>query len=349
MISPIRSTAELAKALGLSRWTVSRVLNGHPGIHPDTAARVMEAARLARFAPNILGRGLRSGKTDLIGVCLPDLEDYFLAAKITRLQEAVVERGLHPIFQITRGDDGGESAALERFAAMRCGAVVLIASQLPDGHPTLHQLIASDMRLVFVDPLHPQSGAVVATDRALAMKHALHHLHALGHRSVVVAGVNPASTYGRQRELGLRQAARKLGWDFLRQVVFLNREEDWEDSILGRKLAEDYLRRFYPVHRAVIALNDRIALGFMHTLQQAKLRIPGDVSILGYDDAAFASMISPELTSIDPRVDELIDEAIALLTGSRPRTQVLVKPRLKPRASTGRPARSAAKPSRLRQ
>ncbi|HEY5792436.1 MAG TPA: LacI family DNA-binding transcriptional regulator, partial [Chthoniobacterales bacterium] len=290
--SPIRSTAQLAQLLGLSRWTVSRALNGHPGIHPETAERVREAARREGFAPNILGRGLRAGRTDLIGVCLPDLEDYFLAAKISRLQEAVVAQGLQPLMQITRSE-ASESAALERFAAMRCGAVVLIASRLPDGHPALRHLAASGIQRVFIDPLHGQSDAVVATDRALAMRHALGYLHELGHRGVAVAGINPAHPYGRQRERGLRQACRKCGWDFSRQVVFLNRAEDLEDSHLGQKLAEDYLREHYPARRAIIALNDRIALGMMQRILKAGLRIPGDVSILGYDDAAFAEVVSP--------------------------------------------------------
>ena len=343
MKSPILSTAQLAESLGLSRWTVSRALNGHPGIHPATAERVREAVRREGFSPNILGRGLRAGRTDLVGVSLPDLEDYFLAAKVSRLQDAVAERHRHPVLQINRGDAASEVAALERFAAMRCGAVVLIASQLPNGHPALRQLAAAGVRLVFIDPLHPQSGEVVATDRRMAMKEALGHLRALGHRRLATAGINPVSPYGRQRVAGLRQACRKWGWDFARQIVLLDHPENCEDTLRGQRIAADYLRSHYPRTRAIIAVNDRIALGLMHALQRAGLRIPEDVSILGYDDAPFAAAISPELTTIDPRVDELIDEAVGRLFGQQPLPPGWVRPKLKVRESTAAPAPRAAR------
>ena len=68
-------TAQLARLLGLSRWTVSRALNGHAGVDPRTAERIKEAARREGFSPSLLGSGLRSGRTNLVGICLPDLVD----------------------------------------------------------------------------------------------------------------------------------------------------------------------------------------------------------------------------------------------------------------------------------
>lgn len=346
---PIHSTEQLARSLGLSRWTVSRALNGHLGISPATVARVVEAASQAGFAPNVLGRGLRSGKTDLIGVSLPDLEDYFLAPKISRLQEAVSAHGLQTLLQISNTSEGSESAALGRFAAMRCRGVVVIASRLRDGHEALRALRALEIPIVFVDPFHSQSGVVVSTDRSLAMKSAIEHLHALGHRSVATAGIHSQSAYGKQRTSGLRQACLKWNWDFARDVIFLNSDEPLEDFHLGRKLAGHFLEELYPKVRAVVALNDRIAFGMIQFFAERKIRVPEEVSIIGYDDSAFSEIISPALTTFDPGVNELIDEAVGLLVSNPVRTMVRVKPRLVVRESTAEWLRPSPKLCRSRR
>lgn len=346
---PIHSTAELAQSLGLSRWTVSRALNGHSGISKETVVRVIEAARRSGFAPNVLGRGLRSGKSDLIGVCLPDLEDYFLAPKISRLQEAVSALGLQTLLQITNAGETRESAALGRFAAMRCRGVVVIASRLPDGHEALRALRALEIPIVFVDPFHSQSGGVVSTDRALAMKAAIAHLHALGHRRVATAGIHSQSAYGKQRTSGLKQACRNWHWDFGRDVVLLNSDEPLEDFHLGRKLAEQFLQELYPKVRAVVALNDRIAFGMIQFFAERKIRVPKEISIIGYDDSAFSEIISPALTTFDPGVNELIDEAVGLLVANPAKAMVRVKPRLVVRGSTAAWLPPFPKLSRSRQ
>ncbi len=341
MKSTIRSTAELARVLGLSRWTVSRALNGHPEINEETVARIKAEAQKHGFAPSMLGRALRSGQTDQVGICLPDLVDYFLTTKITLLQAAFQKGGLHPVLQIIDGSRESEIAALERFAAMRCAGVVVIASQLRSVEDGWRSLVNAGIPVVRIDPLDPAGRPSVSTDRRFAMREALKHLHELGHRRLVVTGVSPSSSYGRQRMSGLREGCRACGWDFEKDILVLPPPEAEDDFSAGALLAEDFLKLARGYH-AILAINDRVALGLMRTLQARGVSIPGEVSIIGYDNMEFSPYANPPLTTIDPQVDLLIAQAVRLM-GARAGVEegaeekLLVKPRLVRRASDGPP------------
>lgn len=341
MKSSIRSTAQLARTLGLSRWTISRALNGHAGVDPKTVERIQKVARQHGFAPSMLGRGLRRGRTDQVGICLPDLVDYFLTTKISLLQQSLQAGGFHPVLQIIDGTQETESAALERFAAMRCAGVVGIASQVTDSSTGLRCLSSAGIPFVRIDPVdssHPDS---VSTDRAAAMKDALAHFHALGHRQVVVAGFFAKSAYGLQRIKGLRDGCRRLKWNYQRDILFFPFPDADDDFSAGVRLAETYLEKGKNIP-AILALNDRVALGLIRTLQTRGLRIPADVSVIGYDNTDFSPYALPPLTTIDPQVDLLIKEAVAMLDASMNSLQtksVFIKPRLIPRASDGPPPR----------
>ncbi len=316
MNSPIRSTAQLARHLGVSRWTVSRALNGHPGIAPATVEKIKETARRHGFAPSVLGRGLRSGRTDLVGICLPDLVDYFLTAKIALLQRAFQDRGLHPILQIVDGTPGSENAALERFAAMRCAGVITIASQLDHRAPGTRSLADADIPTVRIDPMRPARENCVSTDRRAAMLQVVRHLHQLGHRRLVAAGISGQGTYGAQRVAGLKAGCRAAGWNFARDIAFLSAASPADDFAAGAELAGQYLQkmRAFP---AIVCLNDRMAVGLMQALTAAGLGIPEDVSVIGYDNADFSAFSAPPLTTIDPQIEDLIRSAVGLLLNER--------------------------------
>lgn len=332
---PVQSTAQLARELGLSRWTVSRALNGHSSISPETAARVLEMARHHGFSPNILGRGLRAGKTNLVGICLPGLEEYYLTSKVSRLTEAVAARQHQPVLQIIDGTPEAENAALERFAAMRCAAVVIIASRLKEDTPGLRSLTTAQTTVLRIDPLEAAPGRTAGIDRREAMRAAVEHLHGLGHRRAAVFGFHKASAYSTQRQAGLKSACKRFGWDWEHDVLFFDSENQKNDFEAGGRMAEQFLRT--PQRpSAIIALNDRMALGATHKLQSAGLRVPKDVSVIGYDNADFSAYTEPSLTTLDPHVETLISRAVDLLfSKEEPTRPVLVRPKLIARDSTG--------------
>lgn len=325
-MKPIRSTAQLAALLGLSRWTVSRALNGHPGLSEETVARVKETARLHGFAPSLLGRGLRTGKTNLVGICLPNLVDYFLTTKITYLQQALEAQGLHPLLQIINGEPENENAALERFAAMQCAGVVVIASALHQSAPGFRRLAAAQTPLVHIDPLNKDVTPSVSTDRHFAMAEVVRHLHKLGHRRMLAAGFSPKTTYGKSRLEGLKVGCRRAGQNYKEDIIVLPLPDAEDDFAAGEILAVEYLAKARET-TAIVAINDRVAVGMTRYLAARGVSTPGKVSVVGYDNADFSPYSTPSLSTIDPQVERLIEKAVELLLNPSGKARhILVKP-----------------------
>ncbi len=341
----IGTTSALAEALGISRWTVSRSLNGGSGVSEKTANRVKEAAREHGFRPSTLARGLRAGQTDVVGICLPDPDSYFLGGKLGHLLKAIFERGLEPLLQVTDGTIPSEENALGRFAAMRCPKVVTFASRLEAKHPAFRALEAAGTRTVHVDPIASAAGPHVMADRVEAMWMAVRHLHENGHLRFCVAGLDEGSAYTTQRRQGLSRAARQFGLDESRDFLFLSSPEESNDFETGEHLAQAWLRRARP--RAIIALNDRLAFAMMTTLKKHGVMAPQDFTIVGYDATDLGAFCDPPLTTIDPRHQLLIEKAVKCLWSAKPKNtdRIRIEPELIVRASTQR----AVKPIRQRE
>jgi DNA-binding LacI/PurR family transcriptional regulator len=333
----LRSTQELADHLGLSRWTVSRALNGHSNVQPATARRVLQAARELGFAPNALARDLRRGRSNWIGVMLPGLAAYNLAEKIERLGGVLAERGYQTFFSIVSKDREASQEVLRRLLAMRVAGILTFAADWGQPGFPYGLLRRENTPVVHIDPLQVRYGLAVRTDREAAMCAIIHMLADRGHRRIAVVGVDPAGSYGRQRVAGFKKGCLGAGLRWGKEVRLepLTEREDYvqEGAAYGEELAA---RREKPT--AVVALNDRMALGLIRAFQQNGLRVPEDVSVVGYDNADFSASAAPPLTTVAPQTDALIDLAAGRLLDWKPGKRLRearIRPELVNRASVG--------------
>ncbi len=309
----IRSTSELAKALNLSRWTVSRVLNGHPGVHPDTVARVQAAIQEYGFTPNPHAQGLRRGRLDRVGVCVPDADLLFLGKKLELLRQALDAAGVPLLVGLTDGTTEKEIETLNHFRASRVAAVALFASQLPVDHPAITQF--GNIPLVSIDPIAPlhrrRKGALsVHINRASGMREAMAHLYDLGHRRFATLGIDGEGSY---TQIRLRAVIDFLVSRGLSPETHLHRYPlpDIENMYeAGRQSAERY---FPSPATAILTVNDRVAIGLLDGLRQRGIGVPEEYSVVGYDNMEVADYIHPALTTIDAKPRQLIEQAVTLL------------------------------------
>lgn len=310
----IRTTAALAKHLGLSRWTVSRVLNGHRGVKPATVARVHAAMEALGFSPNPIARGLRGGKTGMIGVCFLELETPMLVRKTVALQHVLRERGFQAIIEMTNGRPALEEQAIGSFQALKVDGIVLVGSSLQPRSPAVGRLEASGIPVVAVDPSGSLPFPRVAVNRARAYQMLADHLLELdpGGR-IAVLGIHTDIIYGPERLKGLRSAAKQRGLEpdaVFRFFHDAGREDlfyEYGYELCGRVLKEDSLPG------AFLCLNDQIALGAIRRLHEARIAVPGRVKVTGFDNLAISRYAYPTLTTIGQRVDELMQAAADLL------------------------------------
>lgn len=305
----IRSTSELARHLGLSRWSISRVLNQKPGVSIETADMIRKAISKYGFIPDPAARSLRGGKTATIGICLQEMENLNLRSKISAIQNRLKGEGYRGLLEFTLGEEQVEDDVIRHFASMRVEGIIIIASQQTSRSDGFKLIKAQDIPAVFLDPIDCRLPGSVMADRKLAMKLIVDHLCSLGHKKIAVLGIRPDMIYGKVRIQGIIEAAKahRIAPSSLRFVS--NQESTAADYRCGWALAEKYFEGAHD-ESAIIALNDRIAFGIMAYMKNTGLAVPQDVSIVGYDNMDIAEFVSPPLTTIDAHVDLLVNDAI---------------------------------------
>jgi DNA-binding LacI/PurR family transcriptional regulator len=338
------TTAALARHLGISRWTISRVLNGHSGVKEETVRLVKQAIEELAFEPSALARGLRGVHTPTVGVCFQDLESPVLAMRAASLQHRLREEGYQTVIELAGESADLERGAIRRFVAQHVDGIVLIFSRLTEDDSAFRLLERSQTPCFWLDPEHPVPGDRIQLDRARSMKLLLEHLTSLGHRRIALLGIDPANRFGAMRIPGLRKHAPEYGLDFERDFIPVFHPGETKHTFeYGYKLAGELLNQHSAgLPTAIIALNDRIAIGAINRLRQDDIRVPQDVSVTGYDNIAVAEHYHPSLTTVDHQTDLLIDLAVRglldrLSTSKKhlPTRETQVHPKLVIRHSTG--------------
>jgi DNA-binding LacI/PurR family transcriptional regulator len=321
---------DVAARAGVSTASVSLVLRGKPGPGAQTREAVLQAAQDLGYRPDRTASLLARRRSHLLGVTM-DVRSPFHAELLEEIQAAADTRGYDLVVSpLTRVR--GEHRAIETLLDFRCEALLLLGTTLPEAELVAlgaeHAVVAVGRRLDApgVDVVR------AADDRGVAL--AVEHLVGLGHQDIAfVAGPRgPISTLRRQ---GYRQAVRRLvGEGAVRIVAGGDAEEDGGRAALG--LLEQ-------LPSAIVAFNDRCALGILDRLRREGVPVPGEVSVVGYDDSPLARLGTVDLTSVSQAPHEMAVAAVASaadrLEGVRAEhVDVVLAPRLVVRGTTG-PAR----------
>lgn len=308
----VDNTSALAKHLGLSRWTISRILNNHPGIRDETRRRVWQAMAELGFTPNPMARGLRGSRTGLIGVCFQEVESPILARKIAVLQNLLRGEGYRALLEFTGGDPAYEEETIRHFLSLKCDGIILAASTLPPASP-LHEILQQGSPpVIALDPVVPLPYPQVVLNRELAMQLCLNHLFALGHRRFAFLGFDETVAYGAVKLEAMRQFARQRKLSLKHCPVLRVAGHTIHNYEYGQILAAQYLA-LDDAPRAILALNDRIAIGAIHRLAESGLLPARDYAIIGFDNLDVAAYIRPTLTSVDQQIEAMMNTTVQLL------------------------------------
>ena len=341
----VRSTAEFARYVGLARTTVSRVLNGQPGLKQKTIDRVRNAMDETGFTLNAYALHLKGKRTASIGVCMESLFTPPAVAKLAILQKRMRERGISSMIEVV--DPDGIRGVVRHFLSMRVSAVVFI------GHFNEAELIQRIEELsrhgvphLVVDQAGIPNANTVALDRKKAMAEMTRHLLGLGHTSFGLLGLTGTPRSVQNRLGGMSEALAARGLALERNTLSLDHLHPRSGDVeFGRALARSFLG-VERVPTAFVALNDEIAIGAILEFQNAGLRVPADVSVSGFNNQDICMMSTPTLTSVDQQIEATVEVASEILLAkivhpaSRRPVVRTIQPLLVVRDSTGR-ARTA--------
>jgi DNA-binding LacI/PurR family transcriptional regulator len=322
--------ADVARQAGVSHQTVSRVLNGHPNVRPQTRASVLAAIRDLGYRPNAAARTLVTGRTNVLGVISFDTTLYGPASMLYGIERAARPGYSVAIASLARFDRGSLPEAVERFLGQAVDGIIVIAPETAAVEALTG--LAADIPLVAVGCGTHAPLPSVAIDNLSGAAQATQHLLDLGHDAVHHLGGPDSWLDAQERVEGWRQTLRRSGAP---EPGLLR--GDWSARSgyeIGHQLAA------MPEVTAVLCGNDPMALGLLRALAECGRRVPGEVSVVGFDDVPEAAFFLPPLTTVRQDFGELGRRALHLLMDriagdQQPQPMRPVEPELVVRASTG--------------
>lgn len=332
---------DVARSAGVSRATVSRVMNGNASVDAALASRVQEAAAALRYQPSTTARSLSLGRTHTVAVVVPELSNPMVQEVLQGVSDAAQERGYRVLVADTGGDPETERAS-STDARRRCDALVLVAPRLPE--PALRELLGSLAPVVVVNRLPDGVTPTVGVDYAAGTDLLVEHLLGLGHRHLAYLAGPPLSESNRTRVATMRRAAERHAGVRLSEIGAGATIES------GYRAGEAVLATRAT---AVVAYNDLVAFGLLARLNELGVAVPADISVAGFDDVPLARFAVPPLTTVGVSHAELGATAwrqlAALLDGADRTDPPPRVPTLRPRASTGVVPATVRSPERDRR
>src|SRR3954470_21283241 len=265
---------DVARAAGVSASTVTRALTLPELVHPDTRERVRRTAVSLGYHPNRAARGLSTGRTGNIGLLVPDLANPFFPSVVKGVQARAHEAD-YAVFLADTDEDSAAEAGLVRRLAKQVDGIVLCSPRMPDEE--LRTLVA-DTPVVLVNRRIAKVPSVTP-EFPDAMRQAVSHLTALGHRKIGYVAGPRSSWANRERLRSLKAAASEI-----ELVEIGNVSPQFEGGVAA---ADQVLAAGVT---AVIGYNDLVALGLLNRFTARGVAVPGDISLLGFDDIPLAAM-----------------------------------------------------------
>ena len=329
------SIKDIARAAGVSHSTVSRALRGSPLITAQTREMIQQKASEMGYQASAIARSLVTQRTLTIGVVVTSIADPFNGGVVSGIEEVANRHGYSVILANSQTDPDREVRVVRGFQERRVDGVLVTASRVG----ALYLSVMSEMRVpvVLINNQHPGEFLhAVAIENVEAAQTATKHLIDLGHRSIGYIGDHSGYQSELERMAGYRQALFASGIAFRSELVCAGDGGAEQGTLAMRQLLTSGAGP-----TAVFCYNDRTAMGALQAAVELGIRVPEELSIVGFDDLFFAPYLRPALTTIRQPKEEMGRQAMRLLLSlfageTSPRT-IHVQGELIVRASTGPP------------
>jgi DNA-binding LacI/PurR family transcriptional regulator len=327
---------DVARLAGVSHQTVSRVLNGHPNVREQTRLRVRAAITELGYRPNTAARALATGRSRVIGVVAQNSTLYGPAATLDAITAAAISQDFTlSVVIIRKFSHHAVTSAVNLHLDQRVAGLVMIAP-VEVATEALEDL-TTEIPLVTIDGDPLRATRLVAVDQEAGGYLATRHLLDAGHRTVWhVCG--PAGWYDSMgRIAGWRRALAEAGAEIPPLLT-----ADWS-AASGYRVGQ-MLARMTDV-TAVFTANDHLALGVLRALNERGRKVPGDLSLVGFDDVPEAEFYTPPLTTIRPDFESVATASMEMLleqitSGQQHTERKIIPPRLITRSSVGPPPKA---------
>lgn len=306
MKSPkIYTSKDVAKIAGVSQSTVSRVFSGNMNVSALKRDKVLKAAKEVSYYPNAIARSLTSRKTRLVGIVMRNIRNPFYSAVLEIFYSRFADLGYHLIFVNSESEivDGSEIVKLLEYNV--AGVIVSDATLSEDA---AHKLMEKGISVVLFNRyVSDNVYNAVYCDNYLSAREIANYLVGLGHKSFAFLSGPEHSTITGDRLRGFEEELRKHGKD---RFVVMHGADTYES---GYEMAKELMKTNAKVD-CIFGGNDIIALGVMDAIRQAGLKVPDDISVIGFDNIRMTTWESYLLTTWEQPLEEMITYSVQILT-----------------------------------
>jgi DNA-binding LacI/PurR family transcriptional regulator len=299
----------IARMANVSIATVSRTINRVSTVNPKMAKRVWDVIEKLDFVPNTQARALVSGRSKLFGLLVSEITNPFFPELIQGFENIAVENGYEILVSSTNYDPTRMSHCIRRMLERKVEGVAIMTFGIEE--PLLEQLAKRKVPLVFIDIGPDRPGvSVLKVDYHHGIRQAVQHLAALGHRHIAFVS-GPMRLHSAQSRLAaFSKSMQECGISpDVSQII------EGDHTLEGGAAAMEKLLAQKELPTAVICSNDMTAIGVLHKLYRTGLRVPDDISVIGFDDIHIAEVMMPPLTTVQMSRIDIAKAAFGALRG----------------------------------
>ena len=297
----------VARAAGVSVSTVSHVINRTRRVSPATAKAVQAAIDAVGFRPNVLARALKTASTQSVGIAISAISNAYFSDIICAIETECARLGMMVFLSDTQDDPDRELAVVTAFQQRRVDEVISAPSADPRRR-ALDYLSAVNLPCVLVDRTPDPSFDQVGVNNREAMRALVDHVASFGHRRIGYIGGHPGFETTLERIAGYRDTLERLGLAFDERCLIAGNA-----STSGATEAAHALLSLPRRPTAIVAGNNMATIGVMRAIGARGLRVPEDISVVGFDDFEWADCFEPRLTLVAQPCEEIGCRAAALL------------------------------------
>ncbi len=312
---------DIANRAGVSIATVSRVINGSPVVSQKTRDRVNEVMIELKYTPNVFVRGLMVNSMKIIGIMTIDVRDLYYANAIHTIELEMRDKGYDVILCSTSGDINEKKKYLNLLIEKRVDGIILIGSVFKEKSDNRHIIeAAQNVPVVMVNGnVEGENIYSIVCDDAYAIYTTTKYLFDKGHSNIVyIYDVDTFSGYEKLK--GFKKIMMDRGIDTRGERIIKT-----EKGIVGGYKALEKIIEAGTSFSAVVTAEDELAVGAMKKLRELGKRIPEDVAVVGFNNSMLAECTTPELTSVDNKVEEISSKAAKMLMDAMEGKNIPVK------------------------
>jgi len=299
---------DVAKAAKVSVSTASKAINNKTVVAESTRERVLNVAKKLGYRASFIPKSLRSRKSKAIGLILPNIVNPFFCTLANAVEDIALKEGYVVILGSTKEDIRRESVYFDIFAERWIDGIILAGGTSED-EKYIQYIQEQEIPIVFIDrEIEEHFTNSIGIDNEMAMYEATKYLIKLGHKQIgFISGPLRIKVFAKRLK-GYKRALESSGLEFKENLV-----EESDETAFGGGIAARKLLKGNRDITAILASNDMMAIGSLKELDKAGLRVPEDISLMGFDNIPLTSVVTPSLTTVSQPSCEMGTEAMKLL------------------------------------